>query len=156
MFLHFRLFAEFFLMPVLAKSFWVLIPVWWLHWLCLSTLWTMASIIYLHVLDMREAFHCIVVNPLPTLWVTVFFKKLLSPVFRSISIKAVQKLFVFFNHVSPSPRVAECVVVARYWCLLWTPSSSIPVYNTQRGFIPFGWAQCTRRHPPISAVTPWD
>ena len=33
-------------------------------------------------------------NPLPTLWVTVFFMKLLSLVFRSITIKAVQKLFV--------------------------------------------------------------
>ena len=41
-----------------------------------------------------EAFYCIVVNPLSTLWVTVFFKKLLSPVFRNITIKAVQKLFV--------------------------------------------------------------
>ena len=49
---------------------------------------------HLCVLAMREAFHFIVVDPLLTLWLTVYFKRLLSPVFRSYLIKAVLKLLV--------------------------------------------------------------
>ena len=60
----------------------------------LSVLAAMAQMQHLCVLDMREAFHFIVVTPLLTLWFTVYFKELLSPVFRSCSIKAVQKLIV--------------------------------------------------------------
>ena len=54
----------------------------------------MAQMQHFCVLDMREAFHFIVVNPLLTLWLTVYFKRLLSPVLRSYLIKAVLKLIV--------------------------------------------------------------
>ena len=61
----------------------------------LSVLTATAQMQHLCVLDMREAYHFIAVNPLLTLWLTVYFKKLLSPVFRSCLIKAVPKLIVF-------------------------------------------------------------
>ena len=61
---------------------------------CLSVPIAMTEMQQLCVLDMREAYHFTVVTPLFVLWFTVYFKKLLSPVFRSCLIKAVLKLIV--------------------------------------------------------------
>ena len=84
---------------------------------------------HLCVLDVRETFHYIVADPL--LMITAFFKKLLSPVFGSNSIKAIQKLLVcILQPHDPLTRGADFAVVERYWCLLWTPSTSIAVYIT--------------------------
>ena len=61
--------------------------------------------------------------------ITVFFKKILSPVFGSYSIKAVQKLIVcIFQPCKPLIGGADSTLVAQYWCLSWTPSSSFAVY----------------------------
>ena len=97
--------------------------------------------------------HCC--GPSPCVVIIVFFKKLLSPVFGSNPIKTVQKLLVcILQPCKPLTGGADSVVVARYWCLLWTPSSSVAVYMSWRVPTFLIWAQCTRRHPWTSAVTP--
>ena len=59
--------------------------------------------------------HCCVKLDSPCIVNPVFFKKLLSPVFKSNSMKAVQKmLFVFFNQCEPLTRGADSAVLARY------------------------------------------
>ena len=74
----------------------------------------MASISYLHVLDMREAFHCIVVNPLPTLSYCILQEAPFSSLWEHYN-KGLQKLFVYIlQPYDPSPGGAECAVVARY------------------------------------------
>ena len=98
--------------------------------------------------------------------ITVFFKNLLSSVFRSNSIKAVQKQLVcilqpheplwvcILQPHEPLTRGAKTAVLARYWCLPWTSSSTIAVYITFRNLAFPIWAQCTRWYPWTSAVTP--
>ena len=69
-------------------------------------------------------------RPCSSVVITVFFKKLLSQVFGSYLIKAVQKLLVcILQPCKPLTGGADSAVVARYWCLPWTFFCNVAVYT---------------------------
>ena len=79
--------------------------------------------------------------PPTSLWLLYSSRKLLSPVFRSTIIKAVLKLcFCILQPMWPLHQRCWCAILARYWCLPWTPSCNISLtkrISYIQQFLPF-------------------